>query len=289
MNPLFVGSVNQYTKSLSRKTQWSIKKQTGDYGSHKKSLQDYVTFQKASDLLPDAEERDDRLSAIITKAQAGKKLSPDDWKYLEEKSPLLARQLRDAEREAKDYEEKLRHCKTKDEARNLHMSKLGELMAAAKEGDSSVQFRLNRLTHTMTKFTESEAYHALPTEAEQAMDAERERQEEREAMLEELERGREEQAAAAEKPETGEAENAAKTKASAHCPGAAEMKLRAAEELPGKTNQSASQSKEQKKLSLPSAENVPAAIVSGRQAYRKQQSRESDERTKRHKPVDTEA
>ena len=179
-----IGSVNQYAKGLARQTQWNLKKWSGDFTSHKKSLRDYVTFTKASDLLHD-DERDDKLSAIVTKAQAGRKLSVDEWQYLREKNPMLYEKLKEIEQEAQNYEETLRRCKTKDEAMRVHMSKLGEIMQAAKDGDGSALYRLNRMTQTMIAFTESEEYHEMPTEAEKAIEREIERKAELEARQEE--------------------------------------------------------------------------------------------------------
>lgn len=203
-----IGSVNQYTKGLARQTQWKLKKQSGDFTSHKKSLQDYVTFTKASDLLPDSEENDTKLSAIVTKAQAGKKLSQDEWEYIKAKNPMLYEKLREIEREQENYEEALKRCKTKDEAQRLHMFKLGEIMAAAKNEDSSALYRLNRMTRTMTEFTASEEYHELPTEGEQAVERENERKAKQEALREEAAVRKEEQKAASQSEETDAEEEA---------------------------------------------------------------------------------
>ena len=206
MEFMWIGSVNQYAKVLARQTQWKLKKQSGDFTGHKKSLQDYVSFTRASDLLPDADERDDRLSAIVTKAQAGKKLSRDEWEYLRVKAPEMYEKLREIEREQENYEKALKRCKTRDEARRLHVSKLGDIMTAAKNGDSSALFRLNRITQTMTAFTESEEYHKLPTEAEQAIERESERKAKQEALRQEAAVRRAEQEAASQSEAEDEAE-----------------------------------------------------------------------------------
>ena len=162
-----IGSVRQYVKGLARRTQWQMKKQSGNFRGHS-SLSGMLSCTQP-------EEGDRKLSSILTKAQAGKKLSPEEWKYLQDKDPALYEKIRAAEREQKQYEEALKRCKTRDEAQRLHVSKLGEVLEAAKAGDSGALVRLNRLTQTMTEFTDSETYHQLPTEAEQAV--ERARQE----------------------------------------------------------------------------------------------------------------
>ncbi|MBR3571021.1 MAG: hypothetical protein IKN96_09540 [Oscillibacter sp.] len=191
MDLLNVASANQHAKNMARRTQWELKKQSRDFSGHKKSLQDYVNITKASSVLPQADEEDTKMSAIMTKAQAGKKLSYDDWEYLKAKNPAMYEKLRAAEKEQKDYEEALKRCKTRDEARRLHMSKLGEIMSAAKDGDESALVRLNRMTRTMVEFTKSDEYRDMPTEAEQAIERESERQAEREILRAETETERE--------------------------------------------------------------------------------------------------
>jgi len=173
MNLLMVGSASQYAKHAARKTQWDLKKRSGDLTGHKKSLGDYVNITKASSVLPQTD-TDSKMSAIMTKAQAGKKLSYDEWEYLRVKNPVMYEKLREVEKEQAAYEEELKRCKTKDEARRLHLSKLGDILTAAKNGDESALVRLNRLTQTMTEFTKSDEYREMPTEAEEAIERARE-------------------------------------------------------------------------------------------------------------------
>ncbi|MBR4211338.1 MAG: hypothetical protein IKR84_02995 [Oscillibacter sp.] len=181
MNLLMVGSASQYAKNAARKTQWDLKKRSGDLTGHKKSLSDYVNITKASSVLPQTD-TDSKMSAIMTKAQAGKKLSYDEWEYLRAKNPVMYEKLREVEKEQKAYEEELKHCKTKDEARRLHLSKLGDVLTAAKNGDESALFRLNRLTRTMTEFAKSDKYRELPTEAEETIERESEREAREDAL-----------------------------------------------------------------------------------------------------------
>ena len=202
MDLLSVGSATRYAKNAALKTQWNLKKQSGDFAGHKKSLQDYVNVTKASSVLPRTDEADNKMSAIITKAQTGKKLSPDEWEYVRAKNPTLYEELREEEQEQENYEKALRRCKTKDEARRLHVSKLADVMTAAKNGDEGAIYRLNRLTRTMIAFMESKEYRAMPTEAEEAIARESERQAEREASEAEAEvREAEREASQAERTE----------------------------------------------------------------------------------------
>ncbi len=213
MDLLSIGSANQYAKNMARRTQWDLKKRSGDFTGHKKSLQDYVNFTKASSVLPQ-DETDHKMSSIMAKAQAGKKLSPDDWEYLKQKNPALYEKLREAEQEQENYEKALRRCKTKDEAQRLHMSKLADIMTAAKNGDEGAIYRLNRLTRSMIAFTESDEYREMPTEAEEAIARESERQAEREALREEAARAEAEREAKTE-TENADAETVGETDADA--------------------------------------------------------------------------
>lgn len=183
MDLFMIGSANQYAKNTALKTRWNLKKQSGDFTGHKTSLSDYVNITKASSVLPQTDENDTKMSAIMTKAEAGRKLSHDEWEYLRAKNPVMYEKLKAVEKEQKEYAEQLKHCKTRDEARRLHMSKLADVLSAAKNGDGSALFRLNRLTRTMTDFTASEAYHKMPTEADEAI----EREARQEALRVELE------------------------------------------------------------------------------------------------------
>ena len=187
MNLLMIGSANQYAKNEALKTQWNLKKQSGDFHGHKKSLSDYVNMTKASSVLPQADADEKKMSAIMTKAEAGRKLSHDEWEYLWAKNPVMYEKLKAIEREQKEYEQELKHCKTRDEARRLHLSKLADVLSAAKNGDGSALFRLNRLTRTMTDFAKSEAYHQMPTEADEAIEREQEREARQEALRMEAE------------------------------------------------------------------------------------------------------
>ncbi len=166
-----------------------------------------MNITKASSVLPQTDEADSKMSAIMTKAQAGKKLSYDEWEYLRAKNPVMYEKLREVEKEQEAYEEELKHCKTKDEARRLHVSKLADILTAAKNGDESALVRLNRLTQTMTEFTKSDEYREMPTEAEEAIERESERQAREEALrLEEEIRKRaeaEKEAGTEDKPISG--------------------------------------------------------------------------------------
>ncbi len=163
-----IGSINQYAKGVALKTQWNLKKKSGDVTAHKKGLDDFLSAGSIAAKTP--EEADNKkMQKITAKVDAGAKLTEKEMEYLREKNPQLYEKLRQIEKEQKAYEEALRRCKSKDEAQRLHMARVGEAMQAAKNGDGTAAYRMNRMTESMTAFTETDEYKKLSTEAEQAL------------------------------------------------------------------------------------------------------------------------
>lgn len=198
-----IGSINQYAKGVALKTQWNLKKKSGDVTGHSKGLDDFLSVSSAFSKTPE-EADNEKLQKITNKVNVGAKLTDKEMEYLKEKNPQLYEKLRQIEKEQKAYEEALRHCKSKDEAQRLHMARVGEAMQAAKNGDGTAAYRMNRMSESMTAFTETDDYKKLSTEAEQAL----ERKEQKEAE-------QAEQAPKVSEAEEKESEQAEKADASA--------------------------------------------------------------------------
>ncbi len=178
MNLSTIGSVNQYAKGVALKTQWNLKKKSGDVTAHKKGLDDFLSVSSsASRTEQDAD--NEKLQKITSKVNVGAKLTEKEMEYLKAKNPQLYEKLRQIEREQKAYEEALRRCKTKDEAQNLHMARVSEAMQAAKSGDGTAAYRMNRMTESLNAFTETDDYQKLSTEAEQSLERKEQREAER--------------------------------------------------------------------------------------------------------------
>lgn len=190
-----IGSISQFTKTAALKTQWNLKKKSGDVTGHSKGLDDFLSVSSAFSKTPE-EADNEKLQKITNKVNVGAKLTEKEMEYLKEKNPQLYEKLRQIEKEQKAYEEALRHCKSKDEAQRLHMARVGEAMQAAKNGDGTAAYRMNRMTESLNAFAETEEYKKLSTEAEQAL----ERKEQKEAEQAE----REPKISSAEKPEQTE-------------------------------------------------------------------------------------
>ena len=88
--------------------------------------------------------------------------------------------MRAIEAEAKQYEEDLKRCKTKDEAQRIKMNKINASVASIRSVESNPnisdadklafaqaeQAKMREIEKITTKFIESGAYAALPTDAE---------------------------------------------------------------------------------------------------------------------------
>ncbi len=162
-----IGSISQFTKTAALKTQWNLKKKSGNVTGHSKGLDDFLSVG-SSPSQAEQEAENEKMGKITAKVNAGAKLTEKEMEYLKEKNPQLYEKLRQIEKEQKAYEEALRHCKSKDEVQSLHMARVSEAMQAAKNGDGTAAYRMNRMTESMNAFVETEEYKKLSTEAEQA-------------------------------------------------------------------------------------------------------------------------
>ena len=108
------------------------------------------------------------------------KLTEQEMQYLQKKNPVLYQKMRAIEAEAKQYEEDLKRCKTKDEAQRIKMNKINASVASIRSVESNPnisdadklafaqaeQAKMREIEKITTKFIESGAYAALPTDAE---------------------------------------------------------------------------------------------------------------------------
>ena len=204
-----IGSISQYTKTTALKTQWNLKKKSGDVTGHSKGLDDFLSVNSAFSKTPE-EADNEKLQKITNKVNVGAKLTDKEMEYLKEKNPQLYEKLRQIEKEQKAYEEALRHCKSKDEAQRLHMARVGEAMQAAKNGDGTAAYRMNRMSESMTAFSETEEYKKLSTEAEQALERKEQRESEQAEQKPKVSETEEKESEQAEKADASAPEQDAK-------------------------------------------------------------------------------
>lgn len=175
---MLMGSLNTYTKQLKLQTQFHLKQAKGELGSHK-TLEQYLgeaanTDEKAGS--------DDTLRSIHQKLDAGAKLTAQERRYLQSKDPEAYAKLEAAEREQKAFEQKLRQCRTKEEAQRLKMTYLNTSLVVVKAVENNPNIsqakkleimtqekrRCDRLEQSAREFVRQGGYDRLPTEAEQA-------------------------------------------------------------------------------------------------------------------------
>lgn len=172
---MIIGSVNTYTKSLKLQTQFQMKQAKGELGSHK-TLQEYLNAESED------HKGDDQLRSIHQKLQAGAKLTSEERRYLQAKDPEAYSKLEASEREQKAFEQKLRQCRTKEEAQRLKMTYINASLVTVRsvEHNSAIpkakkleimmqeKQRCDKLEQSSREFVRRGDYNRLPTEAEEA-------------------------------------------------------------------------------------------------------------------------
>lgn len=178
------GTVNSYVKGFEMENKWQTKKKSGDFKPEKKKSEieqkndQFKAFFKQQQELE--KDKDKTLEKIQNKVNSGEKLTPEEMRYLQQKNPMLYDEVRKLENECKQYEKKLRSCKTKDEVKEAKMQKTGEILTKVssiqnnpiipKEQKFALimheQKRMNSIEKVTLKFVKSGEMEKLPTREE---------------------------------------------------------------------------------------------------------------------------
>ena len=174
-------SVNSIRKNGDLERKWEERKQEGFSTEGLTERQkDNVTFMQTYKEQQENNPEDKELQRITNKIYAGGDLTEKEMQYLQKKNPILYQKMRAVEAEAKQYEEDLKRCKTKDEAQRIKMNKINASVASIRSVESNPnisdadklafaqaeQAKMREIEKITTKFIESGAYAALPTDAE---------------------------------------------------------------------------------------------------------------------------
>lgn len=176
---MMIGSLNTYTKNLKMQSQWELKQRNGDYSGHK-TLEEWLGETQSKQ--EEFGKGDDTLRDIHRKLDAGVKLTPEERRYLKAKDPETYSKLEANEREQKAFEQKLRQCRTKEEAQRLRLTYLSSSLTIVKsvEHNSAIPLqkkleimmhekqRCDMLEDSFQEFEKSGEYGSLPTETEEA-------------------------------------------------------------------------------------------------------------------------
>ena len=174
-------SLNQIRKNAKLESKWEQRKQQGfSTDGLTERQKDNVNFINAYKEQQELHPEDKEMQRITNKIYAGSKLTEQEMQYLQKKNPVLYQKMRAVEAEAKQYEEDLKRCKTKDEAQRIKMNKINASVASIRSVESNPnisdadklafaqaeQVKMREIEKITVKFIESGAYAALPTDAE---------------------------------------------------------------------------------------------------------------------------
>ncbi len=174
-------SINHLRKNAKLESKWEKRKQEGfSTDGLTERQKDNVNFINAYKEQQELHPEDKEMQRITNKIYAGGKLTEQEMQYLQKKNPVLYQKMRAIEAEAKQYEEDLKRCKTKDEAQRIKMNKINASVASIRSIESNPnisdadklafaqaeQAKMREIEKITTKFIESGAYAALPTDAE---------------------------------------------------------------------------------------------------------------------------
>lgn len=171
-------SLNHIKKNGALEKQWQYKKKNAiaeDMTELQRKNAEYKSFFEKLE----EQNGDETLQRIMSKWQAGGKLSANEMLYLQKTNPTLYQQVVNSEREAEAYEEELRRCETKDEVRRLKMNKINASIAKMQSAEragvpegarlalaQAELHKIQQIERITLKFIESGEFDKLPTDAE---------------------------------------------------------------------------------------------------------------------------
>lgn len=129
------GSVQSAVKLQELNTKWQQKKESGNVLS-KKAFKELTPEERMRNDFQEqvAKSREaSKKSDIYNKIAAGGTLSPEEEKYLQQYDPEELQKYKQTKVEKKAYEEKLKHCKTKEDVQRLKTETMGRYAATIKE------------------------------------------------------------------------------------------------------------------------------------------------------------
>lgn len=128
----------------------------------------FTITQKLSELLSPAcgmtkEEKKAWLDEIMAKLKSGKKLSGEEMRFLQAENPALYQQVARVQALRASFEERLNSSSTKEEAQTM----FSRSVSLVSKDDPMREYIIAAYNDVMDEFKESDAYQALPSEAEE--------------------------------------------------------------------------------------------------------------------------
>lgn len=278
-----ISSLSSFMKQTEMQSKWKLKKDRNDYkadgstsldsilkGSSAGSQKGGITVQHMDEqsrleaMLPDPPDPEEqKLREITTKYQNGEKLTEDEKEFIRKKNPELYNEIRNSDAEAENYEREIKNAKTKDEVnriKNAHALRAYATVQSVENNPNisegyklAVALREMRNSNIRQKieaeFVKSGEYEKLPTEAEEAIV----REEERQAREEEVQEKKEETASKEDATKEKAEEIVAKEDATRE---KAEELADKIEEATEKTNPTTNEAKEKPKKTLETVDSA---------------------------------
>ena len=178
---MITGTLYEAGKMMVMQNKWEQKKSTGNINKkeQKELTPQERELQRYREQLEETK-KGNEYSALYSKIQSGQKLSPaeEDKLKAQDMKAYLDYKADQAEQEA--YEERLKRCRTKDEAQRLQTAKMQGNLSKIKniENDPYIsdaeKLKMARIIQGNTtanakiyqEFTQSEEYEKMPTEGE---------------------------------------------------------------------------------------------------------------------------
>ncbi len=178
---MITGTLYEAGKMMVMQNKWEQKKSTGNINKkeQKELTPQERELQRYREQLEETK-KGNEYSALYSKIQSGQKLSPaeEDKLKAQDMKAYLDYKADQAEQEA--YEERLKRCRTKDEAQRLQTAKMQGNLSKIKNIESdpyisdAEKLKMARIIQGDTtanakiyqEFTQSEEYEKMPTEGE---------------------------------------------------------------------------------------------------------------------------
>lgn len=205
---MIFGTINNMLKSMTLKSKWEIKK--NDEGKltakeKKEEREKYLNLSEDERTIYNFKEqmandkKAEKLTGISYKIMLGKKLTNEEIEYLKVHNPEALRDYEQNVREKRAFEEKLKHCKTKEDVERVKMNELSGHFTQVKSIISNPHIgkakkavllqkilgKVNNESDVYFKFIESGEYASLKTDQE-VLDEAKENKEEITETSEEL-------------------------------------------------------------------------------------------------------
>lgn len=174
-------SLNNIRRNGDLERKWEERKQKG-YSTEglTERQKDNVNFINSYKEQQENNPEDKEMQTIMNKIYAGGKLTEKEMQYLMKKDPVLYQKLRNIEAEARQYEEDIKNCKTKDDVQRLKMKKIASSVSNIRSIESNPNIsdadklkltmcekkHMDNIEKITVKFVESGEYASLPTDAE---------------------------------------------------------------------------------------------------------------------------